>query len=361
MLKIALQLQRGGFTLDVAFEARTPGVTAFFGRSGCGKTTLVNVLAGLLRGARGRIELDGEVWLDTDLGLDVPAERRHVGYVFQDARLFPHFSVRGNLDYGLRRARGGAGPALPFDDVVALLGLAPLLGRPPARLSGGERQRVALGRALLARPRLLLLDEPLASLDAARRDEVLPYLESLRDTLAVPMIFVSHQFDEVLRLATQVVVLDAGRVACQGSRNEVSLAPALRAIVGREAVGTVIDGPVVAVDADSGLAHIALGQGKLIVALPGARVGERRSAQILARDIIIATAEPHGLSVRNTIPGTVAQIVADGDSDLVQVDIRDVTPLLARITRAATRELGLAPGTRVWLLVKAVSTRGHAY
>jgi molybdate transport system ATP-binding protein len=306
--------------------------------------------------------MDGETWLDSAAGIDLPAERRGIGYVFQDARLFPHYTVRGNLQYGQKRARGVRGEQpLAFDEVVGLLGLGELLDRRPANLSGGERQRVALSRALLARPRVLLLDEPLASIDAARREEVLPYLEQLRDVSRVPMIFVSHQFDEVLRLATEVAVLEGGRLAVQGAPDVVSLAPALRAIVGHDAIGAVLGGPVIAVEPERGLTRIAVGNGELTIALAGARVGEHRRVQLFARDIILALHEPSGLSVRNCLAGTVTQVLPDEDSDLVYVDVGGGALLLARITQAATRELGLSVGVRTWALVKAVSTRGHAY
>jgi molybdate transport system ATP-binding protein len=362
MLQLDLRFARGDFRLEVALNAG-PGVLALFGRSGCGKTTLVNLLAGLLRGAQGRIALDDEVWLDSAAGIEVPAERRGIGYVFQDARLFPHYSVRGNLLYGLKRARPAASnaPPLAFDGVVDLLGLGGLLERRPARLSGGERQRVGLGRALLARPRLLLLDEPLASVDAARREEVLPYLERLRDASGVPMVYVSHQFDEVLRLATEVAVLESGRLAVQGTPESVSLAPAVRAIVGPEAIGAVLAGPVIAVEPGRGMVRIAVGNGELTIALPEAQLGERRRVQLLARDIILALQEPQGLSVRNSLPGVITRIVPDADSDLVHVDVGGGSVVLARITRSATLELGLAAGVAVWALVKAVSTRGHAF
>ena len=359
MLDVSLRQQRGDFTLDVAFQAPTPGVVALFGRSGCGKTTLVNLIAGLLPAQQGRIQLDAECWLDTDTHVNVVAEQRRAGYVFQDARLFPHYSVHGNLRYGARRTRG-AREVISFDDVIALLGLAPLLDRRPGTLSGGEKQRVALGRALLAQPRLLLLDEPLSSLDAARREEVLPYLEQLRDHCAIPMILVSHQFDEVLRLATHVVVLDAGQVVAQGDISAVSLTPALRAIVGPEALGAVVDGRVAGVDAATGLADIAVGTGQLRIPCAGATPGGLMRVQLLARDIILATHEPQGLSVRNQLRGIIQSIVADGDSDLIKVDIGGAC-VLARITRAATQELHLAPGLSVWALIKAVSTRGHAF
>jgi molybdate transport system ATP-binding protein len=358
MLEISVQQRRGDFTLDATFRAPTPGVVALFGRSGCGKTTLVSLIAGLQDAATGSIRLDGERWLDTQAGIRVAAERRRAGYVFQDGRLFPHYSVRGNLLYGARRSRG-APRVIGYDDVVALLGLESLLDRRPANLSGGERQRVALGRALLAQPRLLLLDEPLSSLDAARRDEVLPYLERLRDHCAIPMILVSHQFDEVLRLATHVVVMDAGRVVTDGSVAAVSLTPALRSIVGSEAIGAVVDGVVRHVDA-SGLADLAVGNGQLRIPCSGAAPGMAMRVQLLARDIILATQEPQGLSVRNQLRGTIRSIADDSGSDLIEVDVGDA-PVLARVTRDATRELGLVTGKPVWVLVKAVSTRGHAF
>src|SRR5690349_18571458 len=235
MLRLRLKKQRGDFLLDIDIDSPTPGVVALFGRSGCGKSTTVNLLAGLLPPDAGRVELNGEVLFDSANKIAQPIQSRRIGYVFQDARLFPHYTVLGNLQYGLKRARGDK--VIGEAETIALLGLEALLARRPHQLSGGEKQRVALGRALLSQPRLLLLDEPLASLDVARREEVLPYLERLRDRLAIPMVYVSHQFDEVLRLATQVVVMDKGRVIAHGDISSVSLDPALRAIVGPDAVG----------------------------------------------------------------------------------------------------------------------------
>jgi molybdate transport system ATP-binding protein len=355
MLEVQVTLQRSGFRLDARFEAPTPGVIALFGRSGCGKTTLVNLIAGLIGDGEGRICLDGECWLDTAQRIRVAAERRRIGYVFQEARLFPHYSVRGNLLYGAPRApRAGI-----FEDVVSLLGLAPLLQRRPTALSGGERQRVALGRALLAEPRLLLLDEPLASLDQSRRDEVLPFLERLRDHFAVPMIYVSHQFDEVLRLATHLVVMDAGRVAAAGEVGAISLHPALRSIVGPEAVGAVIQGRVARVDGED-LATVDVGPASSVrVTAHGLVEGQTVRLQLLARDLILATAEPQGLSVRNHLRGRVVSLTSEGSADLVEVDL-DGHRVVSRITSAATRELKLAPGREVWVLVKAVSVSQHA-
>ena len=355
MLEVDVSARRGTFQLETAFVAPTPGVTALFGRSGCGKTTLVNLIAGLSGEGTGRIALDGECWLDSKDGLRIPAEQRRIGYVFQDARLFPHYSVRGNVLYGAAaRLPGGY-----FDDVVALLGLEQLLARRPGGLSGGEKQRVALARALLRQPRLLLLDEPLASLDQSRREEVLPFLERLRDHYAIPMIFVSHQFDEVLRLATHLVVLDGGRIAASGNVAQVSVAPALRAIVGTEAVGAVVEGVVSTVDCRHELASVAVGGQVLQVPSRQLAPGHNVRLQLLARDLIIAVEEPRGLSVRNQLRGRVHAIAAEGYGNLVTVDIGGAS-LLARITVAATEELRLAPGSAVWILAKAVSVTHHA-
>src|SRR5215469_17288422 len=256
MLQVAVTKRRPGFTLEAALSAPTPGIVALFGRSGSGKSTLVHVISGLLAPDAGEVRLDDEVLTDTRAGISVPVEERHIGYVFQEARLFPHLSVAANLRYGEKRARGRE-PVMGFDEVVSLLGLEPLLARSPWQLSGGERQRVSLGRALLSRPRLLLLDEPLASLDAARREEVLPHLEALRDRLSIPMVYVSHQYDEILRLATHVALLEGGQVLAEGPVDEMSLYPELQSIVGPDLVGAVVEGVVTRVDAVNGSAQLA--------------------------------------------------------------------------------------------------------
>jgi molybdate transport system ATP-binding protein len=364
MLRVSALKKRDGFALQAEFEAPTPGIVALFGRSGCGKTTLVNIISGLLAADEARIQLDDVVLADTRAGISVPVERRRIGYVFQDARLFPHFSVLGNLRYGLKRSlRGGGshGALIAFDEVVSLLGLSALLDRRPHQLSGGERQRVSLGRALLCQPRLLLLDEPLASLDVARREEVLPYLQALRDRLSIPMVYVSHQFEEVLQLATHVVLMETGRVVAQGTLTEVSLCPELRAIVGPDSVGSVLDGVVTRTDSARATADLQLGNSSLQVGLRDVTVGSRVRVQLLARDIILATEKPQGLSVRNTLQGVVSKTSPDeDDAVLVEVDIGGAT-VLARITGEATVALGLRPGSAVWVLVKAVSTRGHTF
>ncbi len=361
MLRLSVLKRWAGFTLRAELEAPTPGVVALFGRSGCGKTTVVNIISGLLQPDEGRVELDGVVLTDTRARLRVPVERRRIGYVFQDARLFPHLGVLANLRYGMRRAPR-AGRAIGLDEVLALLGLEPLLGRRPYQLSGGERQRVALGRALLSQPRLLLLDEPLAALDAARREEVLPYLETLRDRLSIPMVFVSHQLDEVLRLATHVALMDSGEIVASGTLSDISLRPELRAIVGSEAVGAVLDGVVTHVDTGHGMADVQIGTGTLHISVPEARVGAQMRIQLLARDIILATEPPRGLSVRNAVEGVITELSADlGQAVLVKVDIGAGASVLSRVTRNATEALGLRAGMPVWVLVKAVSARGHTY
>jgi molybdate transport system ATP-binding protein len=370
MLRVSASKKRDGFTLQAEFEAPTPGIVALFGRSGCGKTTLINIIAGLLDADEARIQLDDLVLCDTRAGTSVPVELRRIGYVFQDGRLFPHLNVLANLRYGLKRSlRGARQPVawgrqahpIAFDEVIALLGLATLLDRRPHQLSGGERQRVGLGRALLSQPQLLLLDEPLASLDVARREEVLPYLEALRDRLSMPMVYVSHQFDEVLQLATHMVLMEAGRVVAQGSLSEVSLRPELRAIIGPDSVGSVLDGVVTKTDPARAMADLKLGNGNLQVSLRDVTVGSRARVQLLARDIILAIEKPSGLSVRNMLQGLVAEVSPDDDDAvLVKVDIGGAT-VLARITRDAATALSLHKGSSVWVLVKAVSTRGHAF
>ncbi len=357
MLQVAAQKRRGAFELDAQFELPTPGVVALFGRSGSGKSTLVNVIAGLLKADSGWVALDDAVLLDTTLHIDVPPERRRIGYVFQEARLFPHMSVAANLRYGQRRAWV---PSFVGIDLVAdLLDLGTLMHRRTHQLSGGERQRVAIGRALLSQPSLLLLDEPLASLDASRREEVLPYLETLRDQLSIPMVYVSHHFDEVLRLATHLVLMESGKTIAQGNLSEMSLNPGVRAIIGADAVGAIVEGTVLGRDPASGLLRVQVGHGELKVHFGAAAHGAKLRVQLLARDLIVATQAPQHLSVRNSLSGTVTAVISDDeDADLIGIDIGG-TIIMARVTKAATRELGLAPGLPVWALVKTVSLRPH--
>ena len=362
MLQVEVLKKRDGFTLRTQFSVPTPGIVALFGRSGCGKSTLVNVISGLLEADEAEIRLDDVVLTDTlrrhrRCPCRAAAHRVCVsGWAVVSAydgagepTLWPEADADGNQ-------------VIAFDEVVRLLGLERLLDRRPHQLSGGERQRVSLGRALLSQPRLLLLDEPLASLDVARREEVLPYLEALRDRLRLPMVYVSHQFEEVLQLATHVVLMDSGQVVAQGNLSEISLRPELRQIVGPDAVGSVLDGVVTRADASNGLAELKVGAGTLHVSLQGATTGDRIRIQLLARDVILATQKPHGLSVRNEFEGVVTELTPDDyDAVLVKVDIGRGAVVLSRITREAASSLGLQPGAKVWALVKAVSTRGHMF
>jgi molybdate transport system ATP-binding protein len=359
MLTVTAVKQRGAFNLDVSFDSPTPGVVTLFGPSGCGKTTAVNIIAGLIHPDRGRVALDGTVLFDSELHIDVPAEKRGIGYVFQDARLFPHLSVAGNLKFAERRA-ARTGP-IGFDRVIGMLDLQPLMARRIHQLSGGEKQRVAIGRALLSQPRLLLLDEPLASLDRERRDEVLPYLQTLRDELALPMVYVSHHFDEVLRLATHIVLMQSGTVAAQGEIGAMSLDRRLRAMIGPDAVGAIVDGAVIG--REDGVLRVRVGEGELRVNAAGPAPGATLRVQLLARDVIVSTQKPQFLSVRNSLKGVVSAIEDDGASDLISIDLGSSgcgggATILARVTKAATRELALVSGMPVWALVKSMSLRG---
>ena len=361
MFSVAVRKRRGSFDLDAKFESPTPGVVALFGRSGSGKSTLVHIVAGLLNADAGKIAIDERLLLDTEAGVDEPPQRRRIGVVFQDTRLFPHLSVAGNLHYGRKRAQSPS--FVTLDTVADLLGIGALMDRRTHQLSGGERQRVAIGRALLSQPSLLLLDEPLAALDTSRREEVLPYLETLRDELSIPMVYVSHDFDEVLRLATHLVLLERGRTIAQGDLSSMSLNAELRAIIGADAVGAIIEGAVLGTDADSRLLRVRVGQGELKIeageASMSSIVGSKLRVQLLARDLIVATSAPRDLSVRNVLEGTVRQVSDDsGGSDLITIDI-GAAMIMARVTHAASRELSLAPGRRAWALVKTVSLRGH--
>lgn len=359
MLAVAVTTRRGPFILNAGFELPTPGVVGLFGRSGSGKSTVVNVVAGLLRPESGRVALDDVVLLDTERGIDLPAERRRIGCVFQDARLFPHLRVAANLLYGQKRAAGTR--YVNLDAVTSLLDLTSLMDRRTHQLSGGERQRVAIGRALLSQPRLLVLDEPLAALDSARRAEVLPYLENLRDQLAIPMIYVTHDFDEILRLATHIVLMERGSVVAQGGIGQMSLDPHLRSIIGPEQVGAIIDGVVLGLDPYSNLTRVRVGHGEINVQTRELAAGTALRVQLLARDIIVSTRIPQHLSVRNSLAGIVTHIQGDDlDADLVTIDI-GATSIMARITKAATRDLALRPGIRAWALVKSVSLRGRSF
>jgi molybdate transport system ATP-binding protein len=357
MLRIDVERRVGGFELKAAFEADAR-VTALFGRSGAGKTSLVGMIAGLARPDRGRIEIDGQVLFDSATGVDVPAERRRIGYVFQEGRLFPHLTVKRNLLYGHDLAPAGE-RYVRLDPVVQLLGLGDLLERRPGDLSGGEKQRVAIGRALLASPRVLLFDEPLASLDAHRKGEILRYIELMRDEVRIPMIYVSHAVEEVVRLADWVVLMSSGKVAAAGEVEDVMGRPDLRGVAGVFEGGTVIDAKVTAQDMQYELATLAFDGGTLTVTNLDALIGEPVRVRIRARDVSIALDAPQRISIQNVLQGKVGQLSA-AQAGVVDVAIAVGSVVLrSRVTRRAAEQLGLAPGLEVYAMIKAVSLDRH--
>jgi molybdate transport system ATP-binding protein len=359
VLHIDIIVRRSEFTLHARIDAITPGLTAIFGSSGAGKSTLAHAIAGLVP-ATGKIQLEDTVWLDSSHHKSLPAEARRIGYVFQDARLFPHLDVRDNLRFAEHRAQHH--PCyVGYSELIELLGLQPLLQRRAHQLSGGERQRVALGRALLSQPKLLILDEPLAALDVARREEVLPYLELLRDRYQVPMLYVSHQYDEVLRLATQVVLLGNGTVQASGTPAALSLDPHLRTIIGHELIGSVLEATVVSIDAATNLATVAIGHTLIRLTLAKAAAGSRIRLHVLARDVLLANRAPEGLSVRNVLPGIISALTEEGrDAVLVTIDM-GAERILSRVTHEAVSDLALRPGMPIWALVKAASLRSQSF
>ncbi len=347
-LDVDVDHRHGAFRLAARFTA-APGLTALFGRSGSGKTSLVNIVGGLIHPDRGRIAIDGQTLVDTERGLFLPAHRRRIGYVFQDSRLFPHLSVRRNLLYGRWFARGNDGAAPALGAVIDLLGIGHLLDRHPDSLSGGEKQRVAIGRALLARPRLLLMDEPLASLDEARRAEILPFVERLRDEAGVPILYVSHSVAEVARLATTVVILSEGTVTAVGPVQDIL--PMADAADG----GAVLEARIVRHDERFHLSVLESAAGALQVPRLEAPVGALVRAYIRARDVMLSLQHPEDISALNVLAGRIVSIVP---TSTAQADIRldcNGAVLMARLTAKSVDRLALTPGRPVYAVVKTVS------
>jgi molybdate transport system ATP-binding protein len=366
-LTVDVAHRRGEFTLEVRFEADR-GVTALFGPSGAGKTTVLDLVAGLEKPTRGRIAIDGEVLVDTASGTCIPAHRRRIGYVFQDSRLFPHLSVGQNLDYGARFA-GRRGPAPDRWHVVELLGLEGLLERRPATLSGGEKQRVAIGRALLSAPRLLLLDEPMASLDAARRAEILPYLSRVRAEAGIPIVHVSHALPEVAKLADTVVLMEAGRVTAVGPVAELlsrlDLGEASQAAKAGAVLTAVVAGParrgqspagtVPVADPSSQVTVLRHPAGEFRVPWRGQSPGTTVRLYVMARDVALTIGEPGMLSIRNRLATTIVEIgPAHGGVREIRLDAGGEA-LLARVTAETVEEMGLHPGQAVTALIKSVA------
>jgi len=353
MLQVEVAMRQGAFELEARFESGA-GVTALFGHSGAGKTTLIKLIGGLLRPYAGRIVVGGRTLFDSSAGIDVPVSKRRVGFVFQEGRLFPHLTVKQNLLYGrfftpprTRRAH--------VHDVVDMLGIGELLGRRPGSLSGGEKQRVAIGRALLADPQILLMDEPLASLDQQRKAEILPYVERLRDQAGTPIVYVSHSVDEVARLANDVVVMSNGRIQATGSVQEVMARLDLSPYTGRFEAGAVVDAQVRSQDARYGLTELALGNQPLRVPTLDAAAGTTLRLRVRARDVALAVERPSGISTRNVLAGRVLAIGPErGSFAEVSVEVEGQT-LRARVTRQSVDELALAPGAPVFVLVKSAA------
>ena len=356
-LAIRLQLAFPGFALGVDLDLPGRGVTAIFGPSGSGKSTCLRAIAGLERAARGQVVINGEVWQDDDAACFVPTHRRALGYVFQEAALFPHLSVRDNLAFGQRRIAPSE-RRVSLADIVDLLGIGALLERRPETLSGGEKSRVAMARALLTCPRLLLMDEPLAALDHDRKQDILPYLERLHDELEIPVLYVSHSPEEVARLADHLVVLQDGRVLAAGPLGETLARIDLPIRLGEDA-GVVIEARIAERDATWHLARVSFPGGSLWVKDSGHAVGQAVRVRILARDVSIARGRVEQTSIQNILP---ARIVAIGEDShpslaLVKLAIGEV-PVIARLTRRSAAQLDLANNLDVWAQIKAVALIG---
>jgi molybdate transport system ATP-binding protein len=355
MIEAQLALPRRGFALDVSLTLPERGVTALFGPSGCGKTTVLRALAGLERAA-GRVALGAEVWQDDAAGRFVPTHERSIGYVIQEAALFPHLDVRRNLAYGLKRIAPAA-RRIALDQVVDLLGIGHLLERRPDTLSGGERQRAAIARALATSPKLLLMDEPLAALDAKRKAELLPYLDRLHADLGIPMIYVSHSIDEVARLADHLVIMEAGRVLADGPLPDMLARLDLPVAFGDDA-GVVLDAVIGERDSQWQLARLDVdGEAcRLWSRDAGLPVGRRVRLRVLARDVSLTRTPQTGTSIGNQLRGTIEAIANDDHPALALVRVRVGTaPVVARLTRRSAHALDLAVGMPVWAQVKTVA------
>jgi molybdate transport system ATP-binding protein len=366
MLKVNIQLRRDRFALDVALE-QSSRITGVFGPSGSGKSTLLHAIAGLITPDSGQIELNGQTLFDSANGVNVPAHRRRIGLMFQDDRLFPHMNVRANLLYGWKPPASGRAPPRPAPleewEFVRLLELSELLSRPVTTLSGGERQRVALGRALLSNPRLLLLDEPLSSLDAALKRQIIPYLRRIRDAAGIPMLYVSHDLTEMLAMTNQLLLMEGGRSIAHGSYgalahdhaaldalHDTGLVNVMRlTVVGRDESGGVVELAPAASDASAWLLRAAV--------RPRAAVGETVDVVIRAADVALAVARVQGVSIQNQVRGTVTRLTQHAGSAIVQVELPGGQALLAELTLRAVQSLGIECGQPMWCLVKSNAIR----
>jgi len=360
MLHVQVNLNRKEFQLDVDLQLPEQGITAIFGPSGSGKTSLLRAVAGLEKIRQGRIQVGTSIWLDTLQKICIPTWQRPLGYVFQESSLLPHLSVTENLNFGLKRAWKSASSEQTeakkaLQASIELLGIGSLLQRMPAELSGGERQRVAIARAIAMQPQLLLMDEPLASLDAARRQEIFPWLARLRDELKIPMLYVTHSAEEVTRLADHLVVLDQGHVKAQGSVSAVLTQVVNPVVVGEDA-GALIAGCIGAVDAQWHLSRVDFDGGCIWMRDAGLPVGKTVRIRILARDVSLATSEPQNTSIQNQLRGSIQSITSDAHPSQVMVVLKcGAEEVLARVTKRAVNELALQVGMPVWAQVKSVA------
>ena len=352
-MEIDIQRKQGSFLVNAAFQGAKSGVTALFGPSGAGKTSIVNMVAGLARPDSGRIDVNGLCLFDARLGIDLPPERRRIGYVFQDGRMLPHLSVRANLVYGMRLTPRDL-RFVEFDAVVDLLGIGHLLERRPAKLSGGEKQRVAIGRALLTSPAMLLMDEPLASLDASRKAEVMPFIMRLSREFAIPILYVSHSLDEILNLADRLAILDSGSVAACGDLAELLSRPELQQRLGGEEIGAVIETVVEEARDASGLTRLRFADRILKVPPREAPRGTPVRVRIAARHVAIALEPPKGTSFQNVLAGRVDEILDTGQP-FVDVRLDIGCPLWTRITRSSFVELDIKQGQSLFALIKSVA------
>ncbi|HMD59490.1 MAG TPA: molybdenum ABC transporter ATP-binding protein [Steroidobacteraceae bacterium] len=351
-LAVKVSLARRGFQLDVACELPSSGIAALFGRSGSGKTTLLRCLAGLERPAPGRVSLNGEVWQDEHHFL--PPHRRPLGYVFQESNLFPHLNARGNLEFGLRRVPV-AKRRIRFEEVVEFMSLTGLLSHRADQLSGGQRQRVAIARAVLTSPQMLLLDEPLSSLDLDSRAEILPYLRSLPDRLSIPIIYVSHAISEVTRVADYIAIMEAGVVVACGPLQTLLTRPDLP-LAHLEEAGSIFNGVIVQHEAEFHLSYVSVAGARLALSRQLAPVGTQVRVRIDARDVSLALKPPELSSITNVLAGHVIDVTDDRDPAhrLVRVDIGG-QPLLARVTYRSVVQLGVAAGLAVFAQIKSVA------
>ncbi|BAQ16752.1 molybdenum ABC transporter ATP-binding protein [Methyloceanibacter caenitepidi] len=358
MIEAQFSGQQGSFKLNVEFAAPSEGVTALFGPSGCGKTTVLRCVAGLTRLAQGKLVVDGEVWQEGRRF--VPVHRRAIGYVFQEASLFPHLSVRENIEFGQKRAKRAKGSrqTIGFDDVVDLLAIAPLFDRPTSRLSGGERQRVAIGRALLSQPRLLLMDEPLSALDRMGREEILPYLEQLHRTLSIPVLYVSHDMREIERLADTLVLMRHGAVRAAGPIADLLSDPSLP-LVRMPEPASVLDGTVKEYDPGYGLATIEVPGGTLLVAGDIGPTGSTRRLRIEASDVSLSRHAVKDITILNALPVRIDTVQPIGETQMtVRLKLGEDgsgAPLLSRVSRLSWDRLGFKPGDTVVAQIKAVA------